>query len=129
MVRLSSMCFYNRAITKGQLSLPSSPTTRITVDHPVVHPHLASFKDVPGSALVHTSLPYHRVSSFSAMGLTLDIVGLYLPKPVFSPGQLYLVVSRVRSVEGLHILLGNSRNRTQAVTRNIVFHEIFEDLR
>ncbi|CAN0858375.1 hypothetical protein LINGRAHAP2_LOCUS7212 [Linum grandiflorum] len=67
MVRLSSMCFYNRAITKGQLSLPSSPTTRITVDHPVVHPHLASFKDVPGSALVHTSLPYHRVSSFSAM--------------------------------------------------------------
>ncbi|CAN0862244.1 hypothetical protein LINGRAHAP2_LOCUS8424 [Linum grandiflorum] len=64
-----------------------------------------------------------------SQGLMLDIVGLYLPKPVLSPGQLYMVVSRVQFVEGLHILLGNSRNRTQAVTRNIVFHEIFEDLR
>ncbi|CAN1170672.1 hypothetical protein LINPERHAP2_LOCUS29126 [Linum perenne] len=37
-------------------------------------------------------------------------------------------VSRVRSVEGLHIMLGNSSDDDQTVTRNIVYDEIFSDL-
>ncbi|CAN1173284.1 hypothetical protein LINPERHAP2_LOCUS30581, partial [Linum perenne] len=37
-------------------------------------------------------------------------------------------VSRVRSVEGLHIVLGNSSDDDQTVTRNIVYDEIFSDL-
>ncbi|CAN1138452.1 ATP-dependent DNA helicase PIF1 [Linum perenne] len=63
-----------------------------------------------------------------SQGQTLDVVGLYLPTPVFSHGQLYVAVSRVRSVEGLHIMLGNSSDADQTVTRNIVYDEIFSDL-
>lgn len=34
---------------------------------------------------------------------TLDKVGLYLPETVFNHGQLYVVMSRVRSIEKLKI--------------------------
>ncbi|CAN1297268.1 ATP-dependent DNA helicase PIF1 [Linum perenne] len=42
-----------------------------------------------------------------SQGQTMDCVGIYLPKPVFSHGQLYVAVLRVRSANGLHILIGD----------------------
>ncbi|CAN1790233.1 ATP-dependent DNA helicase PIF1 [Linum perenne] len=63
-----------------------------------------------------------------SQGQTLDQVGLYLPKPVFTHGQLYVAVSRVRSAAGLHIVLGNEESARQDVTRNIVYDEILEGL-
>ncbi|CAN1760454.1 ATP-dependent DNA helicase PIF1 [Linum perenne] len=36
-----------------------------------------------------------------SQGQTLDYVGLYLPRPVFSHGQLYVAISRVRSASSL----------------------------
>ncbi|CAN1153376.1 ATP-dependent DNA helicase PIF1 [Linum perenne] len=63
-----------------------------------------------------------------SQGQTLDKVGLYLPTPVFSHGQLYVAVSRVRSADGLHIYIENPNNLPINVTRNIVFDEVFEDL-
>ena len=41
-----------------------------------------------------------------AQGQTLDRAGLYLPKPVFSHGQLYVALSRVRQKESIKILIG-----------------------
>ncbi|CAI0402644.1 unnamed protein product [Linum tenue] len=61
-------------------------------------------------------------------GQSLDIVGVYLPKPVFSHGQLYVAVSRVRSTDGLHILIDNDSEVPQSYTRNIVYHETFADV-
>ncbi|CAL1353730.1 unnamed protein product [Linum trigynum] len=63
-----------------------------------------------------------------SQGQTLDIVGVYLPKPVFSHGQLYVAVSRVRSADGLHILIDNDAGVPQSFTRNIVYEETFADI-
>ncbi|CAN1821484.1 ATP-dependent DNA helicase PIF1 [Linum perenne] len=62
-----------------------------------------------------------------SQGQTLDQVGLYLPKPISTHGQLYVDVSRVRSVASLHIVLGNEESASQDVTRNIVYDEILFD--
>ncbi|KAH7663239.1 DNA helicase protein [Dioscorea alata] len=42
---------------------------------------------------------------FVIQGQTLDTVGLFLPRPVFTHGQLYIALSRVTSATGLKILI------------------------
>ncbi|CAI0625460.1 unnamed protein product [Linum tenue] len=63
-----------------------------------------------------------------SQGQTLDKVGIYLPDPVFSHGQLYVGVSRVRSANGLRILIDNPADIPGDYTRNIVFREAFTDI-
>ncbi|CAI0422977.1 unnamed protein product [Linum tenue] len=63
-----------------------------------------------------------------SQGQTLDKVGIYLPDPVFSHGQLYVGVSRVRSTNGLRILIDNPADIPGDYTRNIVFREAFTDI-
>ncbi|CAN1844889.1 ATP-dependent DNA helicase PIF1 [Linum perenne] len=63
-----------------------------------------------------------------SQGQTLDHVGLYLPKPVFSHGQLYVAISRVRSTDGLHVLIQNPNSVAEDATRNIVYHEILAEI-
>ncbi|CAN1768089.1 ATP-dependent DNA helicase PIF1 [Linum perenne] len=59
-----------------------------------------------------------------SQGQTLEKVGLYLPTPVFSHGQLYVAISRVRSAGGLHIVIENDSEIDPDITRNIVYDEI-----
>ncbi|CAG8800714.1 1766_t:CDS:1, partial [Gigaspora margarita] len=40
-----------------------------------------------------------------AQGQTIPIMGLYLPKPVFSHGQLYVALSRVQSKDNIKVLV------------------------
>uniref|UniRef100_UPI00358E4B35 ATP-dependent DNA helicase PIF1-like n=1 Tax=Myxine glutinosa TaxID=7769 RepID=UPI00358E4B35 len=54
-----------------------------------------------------------------AQGQSLRYVGLYLPKPVFSHGQLYVAVSRAKSFAGLKVFTSNGR-----LTENVVYHEV-----
>jgi ATP-dependent DNA helicase PIF1 len=55
-------------------------------------------------------------------------VGLFLPNPVFSHGQLYVVVSRVKSKKGLKILILDEDKKPTNVTTNVVFKEVFQNI-
>ncbi|XP_038719916.1 uncharacterized protein LOC120012542 [Tripterygium wilfordii] len=63
-----------------------------------------------------------------SQGQTLKKVGLYLPKPIFTHGQFYVAISRVTSKKGLKIVLDDHSEKTKQYTRNIVYHEIFDEL-
>ena len=61
-------------------------------------------------------------------GQSLSNVGLYLPRPVFTHGQLYVALSRVKTREGLKILLHDTNKQSLASTTNVVYKEVFENL-
>jgi hypothetical protein len=63
-----------------------------------------------------------------SQGQTLNTVGVYLPNPVFSHGQLYVAFSRVTSPEGLRVLIENSSDGYENQTHNVVFSEILNDI-
>ena len=66
---------------------------------------------------------------FEAQGQTLKNVGLFLPNPVFSHGQLYVAMSRVSKPEDIVIYIDETSNkhgvfRKRTYTKNIVFHQL-----
>jgi ATP-dependent DNA helicase PIF1 len=61
-----------------------------------------------------------------SQGQTLSTVGLYLDKPVFTHGQLYVAVSRVTSRSGLRILIENPDGSCRSQTRNVVYREVLQ---
>jgi hypothetical protein len=63
-----------------------------------------------------------------SQGQTLDYVGLYLPSPVFSHGQLYVAMSRVKTPTSLKLLIAHTdKNNTSEknTTDNVVYKEVF----
>ncbi|OAD68567.1 hypothetical protein PHYBLDRAFT_172988 [Phycomyces blakesleeanus NRRL 1555(-)] len=65
-----------------------------------------------------------------SQGQTLESVGLYLPAPVFSHGQLYVALSRVRKPSTIKIMLDTPANSNETAntvfTDNVVFKEVFD---
>ena len=60
-----------------------------------------------------------------SQGQTLNNVGLYLPNPVFSHGQLYMALSHVTAPSGLKLLIVNNDGIPEEFTKNIVYKEVF----
>ena len=75
--------------------------------------------------------PAFAMTVNKAQGQTLSAVGLYLPQPVFSHGQLYVAFSRVGRPQGIKVLVVGGR--VQGVpgvpggvyTKNVVYREVF----
>ncbi|CDY70925.1 BnaCnng70400D [Brassica napus] len=63
-----------------------------------------------------------------SQGPTLESVGLFLPSPVFSHGQLYVALSRVKSRSGLKILITGKEGKTQTKTLNVVYKQVFQNI-
>ena len=63
-----------------------------------------------------------------SQGQLLKHVSVYLTTLVFSHGQLYVVVSRVTSKEGLKILIIDEDGEDINVTSNVVYGEVFRNV-
>ena len=63
-----------------------------------------------------------------SQGQTVSNVGVYLRKPVFTQGQLYVAVSRVKDRQGLKILIENEDGSCGSKTKNIVYKEILQTI-
>jgi ATP-dependent DNA helicase PIF1 len=60
-----------------------------------------------------------------SQGQTFDRLGLLLPQPVFSHGQLYVAFSRVRSLKSIKVqIIDEEQTKQRRKTKNIVFKEI-----
>ncbi|KAL6558730.1 hypothetical protein OROMI_019080 [Orobanche minor] len=63
-----------------------------------------------------------------SQGQTLSHVGVYLSKPVFSHGHLYVAISRVKSRKGLKILCCDENGAIISRTNNVVYKEVLQNL-
>ncbi|XP_052621047.1 uncharacterized protein LOC111921783 [Lactuca sativa] len=63
-----------------------------------------------------------------SQGQSLSKVGLFLRQPVFTHGQLYVALSRVKSKDGLKILILDKDGKLTNKTSNVVFKEVFGNL-
>ncbi|KAM6582635.1 hypothetical protein CsatB_009637 [Cannabis sativa] len=61
-------------------------------------------------------------------GQTLDYVGVYLPQPVFSHGQLYVALSRAKTSSTVRVLIRpvTTGQHDKNYTKNIVYTELLE---
>ncbi|GJV63447.1 ATP-dependent DNA helicase PIF1-like protein [Tanacetum coccineum] len=59
-----------------------------------------------------------------SQGQSLSNVGIFLPNPVFTHGQLYVAVSRVKSRKGLKVLIYDKESKPSNNTLNVVYHEV-----
>jgi len=63
-----------------------------------------------------------------SQGQTLSAVGVYLKKPIFSHGQLYVAVSRATTKQGLKIYIEDDDGKATNETKNVVYREVLQYL-
>lgn len=73
--------------------------------------------------------PAFAMTINKSQGQTLDRVGIYLPKPVFGHGQLYVALSRCGRREGVCVLVPGFDALAQGGlhTRNVVHTDVLRD--
>ncbi|XP_058748505.1 uncharacterized protein LOC131621467 [Vicia villosa] len=72
-------------------------------------------------------VPYSMTINKS-QGQSLDNVGLYLLKDVFTHGQIYVALSRVTTKKGIKILIHDEEKKFREKTTNVVYKEVFNNV-
>ncbi|KAL3643004.1 hypothetical protein CASFOL_013819 [Castilleja foliolosa] len=63
-----------------------------------------------------------------SQGQSLNRIGVYLPKPVFTHGQLYVALSRATSPTSLKILIDATDQSSSDTTNNVVFTDFMDEI-
>jgi hypothetical protein len=72
--------------------------------------------------------PAYSMTINKSQGQTFQRIGLYLPSPVFSHGQLYVAFSRARAYADIHVQISNTSYQGKlcgkTLTQNVVYKEV-----
>ena len=77
--------------------------------------------------LERTQLPIRLAYSMTinkSQGQTFSKLGIYLPSPVFSHGQLYVAFSRARSFSDIYVEIESCLTQGALFTQNVVYKEV-----
>ncbi|XP_058762907.1 uncharacterized protein LOC131636298 [Vicia villosa] len=61
-------------------------------------------------------------------GQSLDTVGLYFPRDIFTHGQIYVALSRVTTKQGIKILVYDEIDKLKSTATNVVYKEVFHNI-
>lgn len=89
--------------------------------------NMTSADDTEPFALRRRQFPVKLAFAMSinkSQGQTFEKVGIYLPTPCFSHGQLYVAMSRVGTEAGVRICTESEESGQQYVTKNPVWPEL-----
>jgi ATP-dependent DNA helicase PIF1 len=107
--------------------------TGANVGEEVLLPRISIRTDEQESLSVHFSRrqyplkPAFAMTINKAQGQTLKRIGVYLPAPVFSHGQLYVAMSRAGAAKHVRMLLDDVYEQTSVSTQNVVYRELLTD--
>ena len=63
-----------------------------------------------------------------SQGQSFSKAGLYLPRHVFTHGQLYVALSRVKSKKGLKVVASYAEGNLSKNAINVVYKEVIQGL-
>lgn len=108
---------------------------RVCIPRLRITPSDAAFLPFAMSRLQFPVRPAFAMTIDKSQGQSLDTVGIYLPKPVFGHGRLYVALSRATRRSGVKVLVHdgwrphtiNERGEAPAgvYTDNVVYKEVF----